>query len=556
MQVPQPAVVQQHQPTQMAPTMTAGQPVQQQMRMRACPNDECRTQNPVAKNLCESCGKVMGRPLAERLLWYFLVVFFLLNVIIVAFGLRPPYAMLLLATLIMTLFSAVCLTILYAESPIWIGRGVLHLFGTQTPQSESSWYRRPAVKWGIRIMSALLCFLILKQFTIIFLTLILKLPPNVANAYDDTVNLFLLPTFAFIVGFVEFIFLYQLPSESRLFRYFAKSQLRMRLWEGGVIFVVGAMIMSWKFSGLFLPGIPNAFFLLIVQPVLLLLAIRDLPDKLRSETTKERGRAVIPLYLIVLLSFPAMFSLALYSSGLDSLEIRDTIQLSGLGIWIAFEDIGLLNQLLTTMVALAEMAGVAWAMWIIHRHRGDGKKFRSKINSTQIIAIALTGLLVIPLTWVSLAVSVSRQQLAPYVEDDFIAVSIILLTIDDELVVEVIAPAGYPLTGEINGGDANPETTIEIVGQIGHENATHRGLPVAQYFYDTAPCPLKTEQNLTIYRLTPNGFNTTFPLYYLPYSSTDEKTMPRAMFVLLVDDEVVTWNSAMGGPGDTCPQLQ
>ena len=32
--------------------------------------------------------------------------------------------------------------------------------------------------------------------------------------------------------------------------------------------------------------------------------------------------------------------------------------------------------------------------------------------------------------------------------------------------------------------------------------------------------------------------------------------MPRAMFVLIEGDEVVTWNSEYERPGDTCPQLQ
>ncbi len=555
---PQQLVIAQHpQPTQMSPTvMTASQPVQQQMRTRTCHNDECSAQNPVSTNLCGSCGEVMGRPLAERLLWYFLVFFFSLNLLIITFGLRPPYVMLLLASLIMTLFSIICLTILYAESPIWIGRGILHLFGMQTSQTESSWYRHPALKWGIRILSVFLCFLIIKQFTIILLTLIFKFPASYANAYDDIILLFLLPTFGFIIGLAEFIFLYQLPSESRLFSYFSKTPSRMRLWEGGVIFIVGVMIMSWNFSGLFRPGFSHSFFLLVMQPLLLLLAIRDIPEKLRSKTTKERTGVTIPLYLIALLSFPAMYILALYSSGLDSLEVRYIIQTSNLGIWIAFEDIGSLNQLLTTMITIAEIAGVAWAMWLIHRYRKDDNKFRLKINSTQIIAIALTGLLIIPLTWASLAVSVSRQQLSPYVEEDFVAVSITLLTIDDELVVEVIVPTDYPLTGEIEGSDANPETSIELVGQIGHENNTYRGLPVAQYFYETAPCPMKAGQNLSIYLLTPNGFNSTFPVYYLPYFTTDGKAMPRAMFVLIEGDEVVTWNSEYERPGDTCPQLQ
>jgi hypothetical protein len=521
-------------------------------RTRLCSSKACRQPIEVRLNICNHCSEVQGRPVVERLLWYFLVGFFAIHAVIVSAGLRPPFALLLLASLIMTVLTYFAVTILYAESPLWILRGLVQLFSPATLRREGGWFRSQVLRWAVRILSVLLCFALLGQITILLLTLFMGISPSVANSFEELVTLFTLPTFSFLIGFVEFMFLYELPSSSRLFRTFARSPARLRLWRGTVIFIVGLMILSWTFASNLLPGIPSAFFLLVLQPLLLLLAIRELPQKLKSESRRERNRVVIPLYLMVLLTFPVIFSLALYSSGLESLEIRSNIQMSKLGVHIAYEDIAGLNSLITNMVVFAEMAGVAWAMWIIWRSSGDDSGLRRRINSTHVIAIALTGLLVIPLAWASLSLSVSRQQITLYSTPEYIGVAISLFDIEDQVVVELIVPEAYSFTGEVGGWNGNAETRLELVGGINSQNETYRSLPVSDYFYGMAPCPLNENENLSLYRLHPSGMNDTFPLYHLPYTSAAGQEMTRLMVILIMDDEVVTWNSAVGSPGSSC----
>jgi len=558
-QMPQPQYIQQPQ-QQMQYVQQPQQPVKK-ISYHKCVNKECGASNPSTQNLCGNCGEVMGRSIGEKIVWYLIVSLISLSCIYSAIGISsPPYTQLLQVSFYMAPLGAILLLILYAEMPIWLGRGLMMNLSTEHEWqlSENYWYRKQLFKWCIRISSALVISVIVSWIirVVVAVATIASYDGDqfslTTSVVDTFLSLYFLPVFSFIIGYVEFMFLYSLPEKSTLFNYFSKSPLRRRFWNSIIIFIVGILMLSWSFAGIILPIIPSVIFLLVIQPLILLFSLRELPDKIRTETTRQRQRVVISIYILALITIPMMFNMGLYSSNIaNTLEVRIFLDTSVGFMYITVEEVKAVYSSVATMMSVAEMLGIIWAMWAIYRFRGKKDLLNLSITKTHITAIALAGLIFIPLATSSLygAFNGQKQNMILFDNTIYLATTLNQETLmhQYDIEIEIIVPTNFPLTWEASESTDVSNIELFFVGNTFELNDTYSHIPSKEFFYEMTPCPLNVNQELSIYKLVIHEINTTLPIYELYHDSPPNMhTIPRGLAILWINNEMVTWQGTYG----------
>ncbi|MDP6379533.1 MAG: hypothetical protein QF885_07780 [Candidatus Thalassarchaeaceae archaeon] len=519
-------------------------------RKRTCPDTDCRTLNHEEVARCAVCDTPLRRRGMESFVWYALCACTAYHMFMMTFGLTFDPFWLRASIGILTFVQEGLKLVFCATALFWIGRALQAMGWNPKGIFDAEILQRRWMRFIIRFVSLIAGYAFVYMGAGLIITKLFGVSLVWIKTFNGTLVFFLLPAYGFLIGFLEFNFLYGLPRREGFLSRYINTPNRLRAWDSFAFFVVAFTILTWRIADFSLiPNSVSTFGLLFVQPVLLLLTLRDIPEQVPATSVHQRQRVIIPLYLIVLANLAGMISISIWYSGVDTVSRDFAFSTGTIGMGMAMSEATRLVTFLTSLLSLSEFAGIILAIIFIYIMRYDHERLHALIERTMLIAIGLAILIVIPLAAISATVydETPSHQLGTdiFTEEQPLYISIAIPTkVDTEVVLHILAPTTHVLTGFTEDHPCKIEHQESLTLE-GGSSTMYLKYPVGEYLYSDKVAPLSESTPISVYRITISEFEHTYISFTLTFEMTDPNSSyenPKlGMSFLEYEDELVDW---------------